>query len=183
MFVERGYIETTMAALAKAADVSVQTLYLAFGSKVDVLKVALDVSVVGDDEDVPLLDRSWVEEVRTDPDGPTALRLVVDEVARITANASPLFRVLQTASADAEVGELGRDSESRRLTSWRDLTDILTAKQGCNRGADPKRLPDLGFALISHDMHRILVTELGWTLEQWSGLAYETLSAQLFPDA
>ncbi|HEY4419314.1 MAG TPA: helix-turn-helix domain-containing protein, partial [Pseudonocardia sp.] len=38
LFVRDGYLETTMAGIARAAGVAVQTLYLSFGSKVAVLE-------------------------------------------------------------------------------------------------------------------------------------------------
>lgn len=182
MFLERGYIETTMAGLAKAADVSVQTLYLAFGSKVDILSVVHDVAVVGDDEDVPLRDRSWVEAARAEPDGPTALRLIVEQVVRITADVSPFFSVVQAASADAEVAALEVDQRQQRLASWLDFAGLLQDKRGYDRRVDSKHAADLGYALISYDMHRMLVVELGWTREQWADLAYDGLVRRLFPD-
>ena len=42
LFVARGYLDTTMAELAGAAGVAVQTLYLAFGSKAAVLQAVWD---------------------------------------------------------------------------------------------------------------------------------------------
>ena len=41
LFVTRGYLDTTMAELAGAAGVAVQTLYLAFGSKAAVLAAVM----------------------------------------------------------------------------------------------------------------------------------------------
>lgn len=60
LFVRDGYLQTTMADVARAADVAVQTLYLGFGSKVAVLAAALDVAIAGDDDLVPVLERPWV---------------------------------------------------------------------------------------------------------------------------
>src|SRR3954454_14812169 len=49
LFLDRGYVDTTVAAIAKEAGVALQTLYLSFGSKVAILRPAHDVAVVGDD--------------------------------------------------------------------------------------------------------------------------------------
>jgi AcrR family transcriptional regulator len=46
-----------MREVARAAEVSVETVYANFGSKGALLREALDVAVVGDDEPVPLSDR------------------------------------------------------------------------------------------------------------------------------
>ncbi|MCU1377105.1 MAG: TetR family transcriptional regulator [Acidimicrobiales bacterium] len=56
-FRETGWAGTTLAALADRAGVAVETLYSTFGSKKALLRAALDVSVVGDAEDVPLVER------------------------------------------------------------------------------------------------------------------------------
>src|SRR5829696_9045447 len=54
LFGERGWAGTGMREVARAAGVSVETVYAGFGSKSDLLMAALDVAVVGDAEPVPL---------------------------------------------------------------------------------------------------------------------------------
>jgi hypothetical protein len=57
LFIRDGYLATTMAAVAGEAGVAVQSLYLRFGSKLEILKAAFDAAVVGGLEPVPLLER------------------------------------------------------------------------------------------------------------------------------
>ena len=64
LFCESGYRGTTMESIAERAGVAVQTVYFHFGNKRTVLKEAVDVAAVGDDEPVPLLDRPWLEQIR-----------------------------------------------------------------------------------------------------------------------
>ena len=61
LFVERGYLPTTMSAIAQVAGVAIQTLYLSFGSKAGGLAATLDTTNAGDDAPVPVLDRPWVQ--------------------------------------------------------------------------------------------------------------------------
>lgn len=69
LFLRDGYASTTIQALAKEADVAVQTVYASFGSKREVLKELFDISVVGDNEQIPLIERpewqAW--ETESDP--------------------------------------------------------------------------------------------------------------------
>src|SRR5260221_8725454 len=58
-FLERGYAGATMRAIATVAGVSVPTVELVFGTKSRLLKAAIDVAIVGDDEAVSVLDRGW----------------------------------------------------------------------------------------------------------------------------
>jgi AcrR family transcriptional regulator len=57
LFAENGWSGTDMRDVARTAQVSVETVYANFGSKGSLLRQALDVAVVGDDEPVPLSDR------------------------------------------------------------------------------------------------------------------------------
>ena len=52
-----GYGSTTLEQIAARAGVAVQTVYFHFGNKRTVLKEAVDVAAVGDDEPVALLER------------------------------------------------------------------------------------------------------------------------------
>src|SRR3954470_14841928 len=66
LFVAEGYGATTLEQIAARAGVAVQTIYFHFGNKRTVLKEAVDVAAVGDDEPVPLLERPWVQELRAE---------------------------------------------------------------------------------------------------------------------
>src|SRR6516225_4017003 len=78
LFTRDGYLQTTMADIARLADVAVQTLYLSFGSKVAVLTAALDMAIAGDDDPVPVLERPWFARLRAEPDPIAALDIVAD---------------------------------------------------------------------------------------------------------
>src|SRR6478735_9621832 len=64
LFIERGYGVTTLEQIAARAGVAVQTVYFHFGNKRTVLKEAVDVAAVGDDEPVALLERPWLDQAK-----------------------------------------------------------------------------------------------------------------------
>src|SRR3954470_7746681 len=68
LFVEHGYLDTTVSAIAKAAGVAVQTLYLSFPGKIAVLEAALRAAGAAADPA-----GRWLDEVRAEPDGRRAL--------------------------------------------------------------------------------------------------------------
>ena len=68
LFTERGYAGATMGAIADEAGVAVETIYATFGSKSSILSHLIDVSVVGDDEPVPLLERPEILETEQELD-------------------------------------------------------------------------------------------------------------------
>src|SRR5918997_1480303 len=67
-FVAHGYGATLLDQVAEQAGVAVQTVYFHFGNKRTLLKEALDVAAVGDDDPVPLMERPWVKEIRAETD-------------------------------------------------------------------------------------------------------------------
>src|SRR4051794_10945634 len=113
LFVRDGYLATTMAAIAAEAGVAVQSLYLAFGSKLGILSAALDVAIVGDVQPVPLLERLWVRELAALSDGPQAVLLFVGQLRQILERTYPLYAAVRAASA-SEAGELLAENKRQR---------------------------------------------------------------------
>src|SRR5664279_3833218 len=68
LFLAHGYAATMLDQVALDAGVAVQTVYFHFGNKRTLLKEALDIAAVGDDEPVPLLERPWLDRLRGEPD-------------------------------------------------------------------------------------------------------------------
>lgn len=182
LFVENGYVKTTMAAVAEEAGVAVQTLYLAFGSKAAILAEVHDLAVVGADEDVPALDQPWVAHVRAEADGLRALRLVMHNCLGISERAASVYGTIQTAAADTEVAELMAKIRIQRLRTMRELAAILATKSGFAAGlAD--RAADILYALVSVELYQLLVVERHWTSDDWMAWAYDDAARCLFPNA
>src|ERR1700741_4584981 len=68
LFLERGYAATTIEAISDRADTPQATVYRLSSSKLGILKAVLDVSVVGDDEAVAMVDRPQVRALLSDRD-------------------------------------------------------------------------------------------------------------------
>ena len=75
LFLERGYAGTTLAAIAAEAGLSVETVFKGFGNKPGLVKAVFDVSIVGDDEPVPLMERDKIRRMRAEADPHRGLRM------------------------------------------------------------------------------------------------------------
>jgi AcrR family transcriptional regulator len=173
LFGERGWAGTGIRDVARAAEVSVETVYASFGSKGDLLKAAIDVAVVGDDEPVPLDQRaafaalgggSREERMRT------AAHLVT-EIHRRTAGVIVALR--EAAAADPELYRLMRRLEEGRLG---DLQQGMTLVLG--HPISQQRSEAL-WALTSTGVYQMLTDLRHWSTQQyedWLAGALDALS-------
>src|SRR3712207_234886 len=104
LFVENGYGTTTLEQVAARAGVAVQTVYFHFGNKRTVLKEAVDVAAVGDDEPVALLERPWMQRIREERDPHRVIELWTESGRDILRRIGPIMAVVRDAAAtDAEM--------------------------------------------------------------------------------
>jgi AcrR family transcriptional regulator len=179
LFVDKGYVDTTMSDLAADAGVAVQTLYLTFGSKAAILKSLHDTAVVGDDEPVALLQRAWVRAFRREPSVRAALELWVTNHQSMNDRVAAVYGVLQQAAADAEVSALYDDIRGQRLRSERAFAKAFATKRGFPPELSAQRTADMLYALGSPETFRLLVVERGWSPQQVSEWLLEVLTPLL----
>jgi AcrR family transcriptional regulator len=179
LFRDHGYMSTTMAAIAAEAGVAVQTLYLAFGSKVAILEAVHDLAIAGDDEPVPVLERPWVQNVRSATDARAAWRVAVANVLDIVERVSSVRATVQAAAADPEVAALLAEINKRRFDTLAAVSELIAAKRGYPRRLPPAEAADVFYAVTSPDLHRLFTVERGWSREQWREWVSATLVGQL----
>src|SRR3954468_23512976 len=76
LFEAQGYAATTMAAIAAEAGVALKTVYVAFETKSGVLRALWHLVLRGDQDDVPMTERSWYRELLAELDPERQLRLL-----------------------------------------------------------------------------------------------------------
>jgi AcrR family transcriptional regulator len=170
LFVDRGYLETTMADLARAAGVAVQTLYLSFGSKAAVLEATLAAAV----QDQP---SGWPDDL----DAATVLAEHVAATCAVVERRHPLDAVLRAAAADPEPAALLAEARRAALAAHARAVDELAEKPGFTPDLSLQRATDVMAALLSPETYALLVVEQGWTTPDWSEWALRHLTADLLP--
>ena len=183
LFIRDGYLQTTMADIARQAEVAVQTLYLSFGSKVAVLTAALDMAIAGDDDPVPVLERPWFARLRAEPDPVAALDVLIDSAAEIIDRVFPLWAAMRDASADPELAELRNRTKHRRFASHLPAITDLAGRTGFNPQLPVERATEIFYTLMSEETYGLLVAEHGWSVPEWSGWVRHHIRAELFPPA
>lgn len=153
LFGAHGWAGTTLAAIADAAGVSVETIRNGFGSKKGLLRVAMDVAVAGDAEDIPVSSRPVFTALG---EGHQAERIAraAEVVVSIHERSIGVWRaVVEAAGADPEVDAWRVELErNRRVDVVRGAVLIL--------GEEPDdRLATLLWLLFGPETYQKLVVD------------------------
>jgi AcrR family transcriptional regulator len=177
LFVAEGYGATTLEQIAARAGVAVQTVYFHFGNKRTVLKEAVDVAAVGDDEPVALLERPWLDELRGEPDPRRVVALWVANSRTIYARIGPIMHVVRDAAAtDPDMAAQWATNEAQRAFAFRALARQLDELGVLNRPVD--EAVDVLCALLGPEVYGVL-TGRDWTPEQWERFTVESVTGAL----
>ena len=177
-FLEGGYGATTIAEVARAAGVAVQTVYSAVGGKADLLIEVVNRTVAGDDRDVMLLDREWMTALRAEPDPRRQVRIFADEMTSIGARVVPLFLMMRAAAAgDPEVAAAWQRSVELR---WQTMRAVVSALHGVRPGLGGERAADLVWAIASPETYDLLALQRGWSPADVAAWIADAIVAALF---
>lgn len=180
LFVRDGYASTTIQALADEAGVAVQTIYASFGTKREVLKQLFDISVVGDDEQVALVERpewrAWEEESHAE----RQVELFALAQRIVSERAADVMRVLSAAATgDPEITHLYEEAEAARYGDQRRLADLLSRQSRLREGLTARRAADIIWTLAGPGTYTDLVQRRRWSAHDYERWLAEQLCAAL----
>ena len=148
MLLHEGYHAMSVSSLAAAAGVSAQTVYNAIGGKAAVVKAVYDVTLVGDDEPIPMPQRPESEAIEAAPDRDTFLRAYAALCATIYERTGPLLGVLlaQGAGNDAGLQDFVATIEQERRVGNTNVLAALERVHGLPAELDRTRFIDIVWA-------------------------------------
>lgn len=179
--VAHGYSATTMTAIAKAAEVSVETVYKTFGTKSELVGQILGTAVVGDDEPVALIDRPAIKAALDSGDGAAILDAFIDVSIDILSRVGSLLAVLLIAgrNGEPELRAISQMANEQRLADIRTVVGAISAAGDLDSSLDNGRAADSMWAIGSPEVFQQLTTDRGWTIEQYRNWLTSTLRATL----
>jgi AcrR family transcriptional regulator len=182
LFLTRGYGSTLLDQVAERAGVAVQTVYFHFGNKRTLLKEALDVAAVGDDEPVPLLERPWVTQIEQETDPRRIIQLWLATGRTIIERVAPLMRVVRGATGtDPELAAQWDTNQHQTRTAHALLAQLLTDRGALKPGMDIDQARDIAFVIGNVETYLQFTDVCGWTLDQWQERTGAILTAALLP--
>jgi len=171
LFVDAGYQRTTIEAIAAQAEVSVATVYLAFGSKVAILTTL--VGSAGGDRDI----RALAEEAAAETEPTRRLRKAAHVMRVIMEREAELLDLLwQAGSGHPDLVAAWRHMHANR---HRTLTAVLEPVLSGRGATERTRAVDAAWTLSSPEVFRLLVAERGWTPAAFERWLSEALIGQL----
>lgn len=173
-FPEHGYAATTVTRLASAAGVSVQTLYLAWGSKRALLRGYVERAIAGDlasPDDARQRFTGLSPERRL-----TEIATLVIEIAERAADGWKLYR--DAAAVDPEIAADWQELQSLR---HRTLSTILgdVPVSALAEGLTPQKAVDTAWVITSPESYELLVRRLGYPLAEFRVWMETTLNTAI----
>lgn len=180
LFIAQGYGRTTIADIAGAAGVSVETIYAAFGNKATLLHKAWDITVGGDDADIVFHERPEVVAIRGEPDLTKRLTLHAAFSTKTAQRIAPFQLMVQSAAgADPAAAAMLEEMGRQRLAGMTVMaTEAATTGQ---LAVTVDECRDVMWSLTDGMLWHRLVTERGWTNErfaEWLGQMWVGLLLQ-----
>lgn len=182
LFAERGYVATSIDDIAAAAQVSRATVFNAVGGKGQLLKVAFDVAIVGDDNAVALPERARSQAIRAEPDPKRFLALYAELVTEIGGRLAPISEAVRSAAdADPDARLLWTKHQAERRIG---AANVVAGVKGKSKGRLRKGLTqedaaDVVWILNSPGLYYDLVLARGWQPQRYAEWLAETLQVQL----
>lgn len=184
LFAQRGYTATTIQQIADRADVAWQTVYSVFKTKAAILSAVFDVAIAGDDEPVPVRERPWVHAIQDAGDPLEKMRIFGRHLREAGARTAGVLSVIESAAAtDPQIAALWRTLQDQRLYGMTLAADHLQQAGALRPGLSAARAADILWLYTGPWAYRALVTERGWTPEEYETWITGTLHAQLMNPA
>jgi len=184
LFAEHGYAGTTIDAVATAAGVSRKTVFDSVGGKAQLMKLAYDFAIVGDDEPVPLADRPEMRAMLAEPDYGKRLAMYASLVVGIDRRLSSAWRAFEgAATSDPEAAKFYVAMVQQRRQAMREAAQMFADAGALRPDLDVEVAADLMWFYNDPSLYDKLVRQRGWSISRFESWLTEALQVQLLGSA
>ena len=179
-FLAGGYAATTVAAIAAAAQVSVETIYKGFGGKPGLVRAIVEKGLAGQGP-VPAEQRS--DQIRdTEPDPRRILAAWGAFTAEIAPRVAPILTLARDAAAsDSEMALTLEQISAARLDRMTINARALLQAGHLQPGITPAEAADILWTYSSPELYELLVIRREWSAERYGRFVAQALIAALLP--
>lgn len=187
LFLQHGYANTTLAAVADRAGVAERTVYLRFETKARLFQRVIEAGTVGDTDSTPLPEREWSIRAMSAPTLQDRIAAFAEGVADMHERLGPLMAV--NGEVEASEPSVRVSANAARMAT----VEFLQAFWGCaardgllTEGADVPWLVEVT-ATVSAAETRLLITRtFGWERDpyrEWLVRTWTRLADAASPEA
>jgi AcrR family transcriptional regulator len=179
-FLDDGYAGTTVAAIAREAGVSVETIYKAFGGKSGLVRAIYERGLIGRGP-IPAYQRS--DEMRArETDPRTIMREWGVLTTEVAAEVTPIRLLMRSAAAtDPEMAALLNDSDDERLERMHHHARFLHQRGYLRDSVTVSEATDVLWTCSSMELYELLVLKRGWPDHRFAQFVAEFMIAALLP--
>lgn len=179
LILQRGYRATTVAAIAGAAEVNVDTVYELVGRKPVLLRELIEQAISGEDHAVLAEERAHIIALRAEPDPAIRLAMYARTIRETHERLAPLFVALRDAAAtEPDVIGVWREVSNRRAANMRKLVTEIDNAGGLRADLSIDDAADTVWATNSPELFIMLTGERAWTpdhYEHWLRATWQRL--------
>jgi AcrR family transcriptional regulator len=170
LLVSEGYAGMTVEAIAQRAEVSAQSVYAIFRSKTGILIALLDQATFGSDY------KKVVRQAVSESDPETRLRRAAGVARQIRGAQSAAFDLMRGAGVVAPaLAKLQQQRERLRYEKEKGTITFLRDSGRLRPGLSHKTARDIFWMFTGGDVYRMLVSERGWSPQQYQDWLADTL--------
>jgi AcrR family transcriptional regulator len=185
LFLDRGYVGTTIPAVAAEAQVAVETVYRSAGAKAELLAAAVQAALAGGEEraEVPVEERPGIRRVIEEPDPRRQLRAYAATQPGVWQRSGPLLRLLGAAAeSDPALAALQGRLAAQRLDGLRRFARLLAERGRLRPGLTADRAADLLWTICAQANYDSLVGSRGWTPDEYEAWLGDVLISSLLDE-
>jgi len=179
LFEVGGFRQTTIAAIAKRAGVSSESIYKTFGTKAALAKAVFDLELAGDDEPVPIAERPAIQAIRDEPDVRRKITMFAEGLAQRHARSAAVQILIRDGRhVDDSLAPVWAALQREGLTGMTALGRHLLDTGQLRAGLTIEQVRDILWNYLAIDAYERLVLIQGWSQQRYSNwLAHTMVSA------
>ena len=183
LFLERGFSDTTITAIARSAGVAPETVYSIYRTKAGLLDAIVRSVVQRNDEPEDPLERNWVKRMVRLPDLPARIAAFARHTAQTTELTSPIYAIIASAGTGEDgIEELQEELLDMRFSGQREIMIALVQEESLRPGLTVQQAADTFSALASPELHHLFTVRRGWSQRRYTRWLAQTVNAALLEE-
>ena len=182
LFIKDGYSGVSIETIARKAKASPELIYSVFKNKRTILSHAMNLAAGTDDEPIPVMLRSYIQEVASERNQQRQIQMFASRMQMFFSHIAPVMEVMRAAAkTEPEIDNLLKKYLNDRYQGMGFFIDCLLANGPLRSGLSKLTAVETIWTLASAEVYNLLVRDRGWSGEEYEVWLSEALGRLLLP--